>query len=250
MKLLSTILLCSLVFSSQSAWADEDDERYRSPRRFAMEFKFGVYRPNVDEEVNNLNTDGSKTFTPYTDIFGAGEPFSFQFEFDYQIWQGFGSIGIGLSLGFSQNTALACEDDTKDTGAKYSSCSTRTAGSTSFTVFPISVLAVYRFDVLAKYLNIPIVPFVKAGMNYTMWWSSGSSGDTVGGSWGWQVNAGGALLLDWLEPSAAKSLDNDMGINHTYLFFEFLHSRANSFGKFNARHVGDTTWHAGLAIEF
>jgi hypothetical protein len=247
-RLASLIALCGVVLSGTSARADflSKPPRYASPQNWALEISIGWYTPDVDNEF------GGKA-TPYQDMFGGGALMT-RIELDYQIWRGFGSIGIGLSVGFSLNSVEACKDTTGTSASDFtsapSSCSERTSGTTSFNVFPISLLAVYRFDWLAKKFGIPIVPFGKIGLNYTIWWASGSSGDAVGGSWGWQANGGGAIMLDPLEPSAAKVLDNDLGINHSYIFFEVVYVRANSFGKANAMQVGDTSWQAGLAFEF
>jgi hypothetical protein len=53
------------------------------------------------------------------------------------------------------------------------------------------------------------------------------------------------LSLDWLEPSAGAELDNTMGINNTYIFFEW--SVSNYPGK--QMNVGANTWVTGFAFE-
>jgi hypothetical protein len=123
---------------------------------------------------------------------------------------------------------------------------------------PMALLAVYRFDPLWDRLSIPLVPFIKFGLGYTLWWIEKGDGSLAeaggdkarGGSLGLQFSAGAALLLDVFEPSAAKNLDSDLGINHTYAFFEFVHLQADGLGSSSALNVGDTTWQAGLAFEF
>jgi hypothetical protein len=69
---------------------------------------------------------------------------------------------------------------------------------------------------------------------------------------GWQASPGIALLLDALDPQAAKLLDTEIGINHSYAFFELLLADVDNFGsKSNPTlHLGDRTWMAGLAFEF
>ena len=70
-----------------------------------------------------------------------------------------------------------------------------------------------------------------------------------GGSWGYQLNAGGMLRLDFLE-GESHALDRQLGINHTYLFGEFQFSQVDNFGQADAISMGDTTFFVGLAMEF
>jgi hypothetical protein len=177
-------------------------------------------------------------------------------EFDYQIWRGFGSVGVGIAGGYYRNSANALLDNSAD--GTPSTSEELSAGKTAITLVPLSVLAVYRFDVLAERFAIPVVPFAKFGLGYTLWWIEKSDGslanvdgdEAMGGSLGLQINLGLALQLDVFEPTAAKNLDNDIGINHTYLFFEFWYQQADGFGSDKKLDVGDTTWQGGLAFEF
>ena len=223
-----------------------DDSEYHSPQWFAAEFKLGPYKPSIDSEFSG---DG-----PYARIFDGGG-LMLRWEFDVQVWHGFGSLGIGVVGGYFRRSAQAFIDDG---GGGTSSGTERSGGETSIMLVPISVLAVYRFDVLANRWHIPVVPFVKFGVNYTLWWIFNGSGDVAsvdgdkarGGSWGLAFNAGLELQLDFLEPGAAKTLDAEVGINHTYLFFEFAYTGADGFGAAGKLDVGDATWQAGLAFEF
>jgi hypothetical protein len=47
-----------------------------------------------------------------------------------------------------------------------------------------------------------------------------------------------------------RELDGDSGLNHMYLFAEYSHVDASGLGSSNRLHVGDTTWSAGLLLEF
>ena len=69
---------------TMGAGIEEPDEtlaggRYRSPRRFAVEVRFGPYRPDIDSEFN-----GSRS--PYQDYFGSGSHLISQLEFDYEFY--------------------------------------------------------------------------------------------------------------------------------------------------------------------
>lgn len=219
-------------------------ERQQSPQRFAVEFKLGPYAPDIDAEF-----DGSST--PFADLFGSGIGLMFIGELDVQVWQGFGSVGIGVSAGYYGNSAPSCEDDGDDQTP--ASCNSVVEGDrTKITLVPISLLAVYRFDVMANRWQVPLVPYAKLGINYTLWWMRQGDGTVAeingdrgrGGVFGWQANVGIALQLDIFEPSAARKLDNDLGVNHSYLFIELLHVGSGGLPK-----LGDTTFMGGLAFE-
>ena len=232
---------------SGPAWAQvvtvEND--YESPQRFYMEIKLGLYTPEIDADLSGSDS-------AFGHIFGDSSGLMVKGELDVEIWRGFGTVAIGGVFGWYNISADAFSDNGNDTTA--STSTDRTGSETSLTLLPLSLLAIYRFDWPAMKYRFPLVPFVKFGVNYTAWWID-IDGDTAkydgdeakGGTLGWQVNVGGALLLDVLEPSAAKTLDVEMGINHTYLFFEMVHVSSVGDNKLN---VGDTTWNAGIALEF
>ncbi|MCB9555509.1 MAG: hypothetical protein H6707_05345 [Deltaproteobacteria bacterium] len=252
------LVVLLLLGAQQSASADAgvNDERYASPRRFAFEIKFGPYAPQIDSEFDGDPRFNEQNPPPFRKLFGDGQALMVRGEFDVQLWQGFGSIGIGIVGGYYRNSAKALADNGNATNP--STSSSLSAGETAVTLAPLAVLAVYRFDWLARRFSVPLVPFVKFGINYTLWWIEKGDGSLAevnddkasGGSAGIQFNAGLALLLDVFEPSAAKNLDADTGVNHTYLFFEFVHQATDGFGSEKRLDVGDTTWQAGLAFEF
>jgi len=118
---------------------------------------------------------------------------------------------------------------------------------------------VYRFELLADRWNVPIVPYGKGGLAWALWWSKDGNGDlsrnsrdekALGGVWGYQVNVGGMLQLDFLERGSSRSLDRTTGINHTYVFGEYQLSRIDNFGRKDSMSLGESTWFLGLAIEF
>lgn len=246
----SLIMLALLLLAPRLAAAQEvlpEADVYHSPQHFALEIKLGPFTPNIDAGL------GSK---PYQELFGDDPGLMIQTEFDFQIWRGFGSIGVGGSIGYFDKGAAPFADN----GASGSPATgdDRVAGETSITLVPLALLAVYRFDVLSERYNIPLVPYIKLGLAYTLWFiyrGDGSIADyegdeAEGGSFGWQLNIGVALLLDIFEPQSAKSLDDDLGINNTYLFIEFYHLDAAGFSGDTALDVGDTSLLGGLAIEF
>ena len=269
------IPLALLLFASTAHAQDQDepaiDERsgkpksYETPQHFWFEFKIGPYTPGIDGEF------GGKA-TPYKDVFGFngagnslgdGKSLIFSWELEYEIWRKFGTLAVGGGLGYFSNSAPALVDN----GPGNNDPKAARSGSTStFTMLPLALLAVYRFDWLADRYRIPLVPYAKFGFNYTFWWMllDGSTRKLYvpvpdnpnilnvlngrGGSFGWQVNLGLAFRLDIIDPGSARALDAEIGINHTYLFFEFAHIAG--FGAAHALGVGDTTWNGGIAFEF
>jgi hypothetical protein len=218
-----------------------------SGQHWAAELRFGPYRPDVDSEFNGAHH-------PYAEFFGTGASPLFGFELDRQLWHGYGSLGVGAAVSWFSDSAHACRPSTCDAPRV-------TADESSINMIPIALLAVYRFDVPALRWNIPIVPYAKFGLAYNIWWITNASGDVAsfvptggqsqsasGGTFGYVGAVGGAILLDWLDPEAAVALDAELGINHTYVFFEYYSASVN--GGSQSLHVGDTTWALGLAFEF
>jgi hypothetical protein len=222
-------------------------QRFRSPQRFAVEVKFGPYRPDVDSEFPQ---SGPNMRTPYKDYYGNGRHLFSALELDYQILHLFGSLGIGAGVGYFSVTGTA----------PVGNGSGLPSGDTSgFTVVPVSLSAVYRFDHFLETRNVPLVPFGKLGLDWAYWQITDGNGEIAhdamgntgrGGTLGWHASAGLALVLDWLDPEAARDFDADIGVNHTALAFEYTHADISGLGRSGRLHVGDTTWTLGLLLEF
>jgi hypothetical protein len=56
---------------------------------------------------------------------------------------------------------------------------------------------------------------------------------------GYSFGGGLALLLDSLDPTLARDMDRDTGINHTYLFVEFTKSYIKDFGSSSSWNLSD-----------
>ena len=221
----------------------EGSHRFRSPQRFAFEVTFGPYRPDVDSEF-----DGKRT--PYASYFGTSDHLLMRAEFDYQVWRGFGSLGIGLGTGYFSVSGTA---------PIANQMGVFSADQSNLKVIPMSLSAVYRFDYFLETRKFPLVPFAKLGLDYAYWQitdgngniaTDGMGGHARGGTPGWHVAGGLALVLDFLDPDAAHDFDEDMGVNHTALTFEFFHSDISGLGQSNRLHVGDNNWTLGLLLEF
>jgi len=195
-----------------------------SPKMFNLELKLGTYKPLIDREAA-LN--GAK---PYEETFGGAPMLLGELEIDRQLWQQVGTLAVGFSFGYAEKYARATVVD--DTGTI-----TESAERTGFFVLPLRLLAVYRFDYAALHWGIPLVPYAKLALAYTPWWATKGSGVEyangtrgAGGKWGYAFTGGISFLLDVLEPRLAKDFDTDMGVNHTYLFAEYVYEDVNNFG--------------------
>jgi len=238
--------LLPVLVAATAVLATSTPARADSPIHGAMEFKFGSYFPHVDSE-HGLSGK------PYSDVFDDKHILLFQFEWEWQIFQKFGSFAVGISAGYGE----VYGHGTTDSDGSVSD------SSTGLKVFPLKALAVYRFDVLARRWNIPLVPFGKLGLVFEPWEVLNGSGATAtsisdgttghGGNWGWEGDLGLALQLDWFDPHLAKDMDLDLGINHAYFFAEISDMspiRSNPFHAPNRLRLNDTFWNFGLALEY
>src|SRR5262249_4482414 len=96
-------------------------------------------------------------------------------------------------------------------------------------------------------------PYAKLGVGVGLWrvtnggGTASSSGVAGSGlSIGPQFALGGMLLLDPFDNDAARSLDNEIGINNSYFFMEWYFSR---LGGGDQLEVGTSSWGVGLAFE-
>jgi hypothetical protein len=245
----SLVAAASLLYSGQasaqnigtSRWDRADRPRYESPQNFAVEVRFGPYRPEVDESFGGNG--------PYTKAFGTGKSVYFGLELDWQAlripWVG--TFGPGISWGTTS----------KSNAAKISKSTKDSAEDTYFSVQPMYGVGVLRIDVLAREVGIPIVPYGKFGLGYALWSTGTDAGVSTrdgvlgkGHTWGTHLALGGSVLLDFIDTSAAAQADEDTGINNSYIFLEWM--RNNLDGMIESKpqmHVGTSTWVLGLAVE-
>jgi len=221
-----------------------------SPRQFAIEARFGLYTPAVDAEFS-----GNGAPQPQSFIFGKKKRPMWQMEFDWEFMQAFGTLAVGGVIGYYKENAYAC----KQVELVATGICERSGDNTSLRLIPLAALLVYRMDQAAQEWKIPLVPYGKIGLNYTIWTVNDGDGNVPtyagggrgqGGTMGWQATVGLSLMLDFLDPGAARGFDADAGVNHSYAFFELTHIDASGLGQGNRLHVGDNTWFTGLMFEF
>jgi hypothetical protein len=248
---------------------------YHSSQWFAFELKMGSYSPNID------SSPGLNGATPFSDLFNpqgtTGRPpgrLLTQLEFDVQFYRIVGSFGFGASVGYYRRTTHSFQypgGEPMVVNGKVQSCvvgvdCVRSGDQTGLNVIPFEWMFVYRFDWLMLRYKVPFVPYFKIGLAYYVWiiengggagsissWQRPDKSDAdagYGGTWGWVLNPGLAFQLDIIDPGAARTMDAELGINHSYIFAELHWANIDGFGASNKMVLSDLTWNVGLAFEF
>jgi hypothetical protein len=215
---------------------------YASRQDFAFELRLGPYKPAID-------TEPGLTGTPYADSFGDKSRFYIGLELDWQMLRipHVGTVGPGFAVGRVSMTRPAVTITGRESGDEY-----------SLTIFPMSLSAVARIDVLWRDFKFPIVPYGKLGLGYGIWRASNTGGtaqstDGVSGkgsTLGTNIALGAAFALDALDSGARVNMDNSTGINNTYVYLEYYSLALDGLGQAHPLRVGTTSWAAGLAFEF
>jgi len=178
-----------------------------SPQWFAFELKLGPYQPNYRAFKETFGDDRGWLLATELDITAYHIPYV-------------GELAAGLGWGWVNYDAKA--------GALPSG---QSGEDTELTFYPMSLLAVLRVDALARHTVVPLTFAGKLGGDFVRWKAkTGGNNDADGLNKGlrWAVQA--AFELDIIDEKSARRLDEDFGINHTYLLFEFFESRTGGSG--------------------
>jgi hypothetical protein len=198
-----------------------------SPERFIIELRGGPYQPDLG---NN----------PAFDRFFAGDSgplLGLQISYiGYRVPDiAYVTLGGGFSWVHFSGAALAV-NGMGDVTEK-----------TSLTLLPLSAIASIRLDALPRKLGLPFIVAGKVGWQWTHWdTDTGARTDATGWSMGLVYGAQLALDLDSFDHSAARSLDEEWGINHSFLFFEVYRFSPTS----SSLPIGGTGWILGLGFNF
>jgi hypothetical protein len=246
-RLAACLALALLAVAPLSARAEEviakdgsSRSSFESPRDFVLELNGGRFRPNIDSQPGLSGH-------PYQDIFGKNEMWMFGAEFDWELWQGLGSLSVAFAADYAWVNGTGVFANTGE----------KSKDSTSLNTIPLRLLAVYRFDWLARRFNIPIIPFGKVGLAHTIWWSTNGNGaitrygndQALGGKWGYQLAGGLALELNWIDETLSREFDQEIGVNSAFIHVEYLYVSANNFGKVGLD-LSTSSFVIGLGFEF
>jgi hypothetical protein len=221
--------------------------------------RIGPYTPEIDKQIG-LDPG------PYEQMFGNDFSVMPMLDVDWMFWRGFGQLGVGGSVGVFWKSAKAYEDDTTPGPDR-----PRSEGDpTTFRLIPLAATVTYRFTHLDDAYGIPLVPYVRGGLSYYIWWMGAPSGETAviydppgcdpdtdgcrvnrarGASLGFQVSVGLSIRAERIDAGAARSMRQG-GVEHAGFYAELSLAKVDGFGDEKKLSVGDRTWFAGVDFEF
>jgi hypothetical protein len=232
-RLLAALGLAALSLGASKARADSLFEQREPgegrPRNWIVELKFStVYYPDLDNGVTPLVlNNGSVTDPSYTGltgpfhaVMGSKHRLLSQLEGDYALWQGFGTLSVGLGFAYAEfygHTYRIPADGSPPV---------LTGDSTYFREVQTRTLLIYRLD---PWPRIPLIPYVKGGLDWVYYWSTlsngsissanGVSGDGL--TTGLEFTLGMAFQLDVIDGTIAQDAYNSIGISHSYFIFDW-----------------------------
>jgi hypothetical protein len=235
MRLMAAAALALVVLGPSSARAFDLFEQYpeseRRPRNWLLEVKLStVYYPDADSGVTPIPVVNYGSVTspslagpvgPFHAVMNPHHRVLSQLELDRTLWQGsFGTLAVGLGLAYAEFYGHTYRDP--GGGAP----PVLTTDTTYFREIQWRALLIYRLD---PWPRIPIVPYVKGGMDWIYYWSQLSNGSTStadgvsgdGLTTGLEITLGVAIQLDALDGDISQDAYNTLGISHTYFVFDW-----------------------------
>lgn len=251
LRLVTCALGCAGVLAAGAARAQNDEDlggRKRSPespQNFAFELRFAPFTPEIDSDPA-LNGQA-----PFARTFGNKPRLLVSAEFDWQAYRipYVGTIGLGVGVGYSSMS---------DPAQLAPPLSGASAETTTLEIYPFYAALVLRADTFWKRWHIPLVPYGKLGLAYSIWRASNTLGTShsdgvtgAGGTFGSHVALGLSFDLNPFDEYAAREFDRALGVNNTYVFAEWARDDLRGLGfQDNVLRVGGTAWTFGLALEF
>ena len=243
--LASAILLASVVASAQTTQVKALPAPPPEPLNgLLVELKMGTLIPRIADEPGLSGDPYAEVFHNSSMLYGGGE-------IDYLAWRGYGALGVGFSVGYTEKYAPAT----------IVSSGTPSSEKTALILFPLRFSVLYRWDVSWTQYRVPLVPYFKIALLATPW-NVTKGGDTEifidesgkrlegkGLKWGYGFTVGVAFILDVLSERMAKDLTNDTGIRHSYIFAEFNDDHSDDFGKVGLN-LSARWFTFGLGFEF
>lgn len=199
--------------------------RFESKERFIIELRGGPYKVFSGEPYGNyFSGDLGPNLNAQLDGILYRQPKLFY-------------VTLGFSVGFINFSGDAVN---RDSGAEVGE-------KTTLGIIPLVGSASIRFDALPRRLGIPIILAGRIGWEWAHWdTDTGARSDAQGWSLGPVISGQVAIDLDTFEPGGARALDEEWGINHTYLYGELFHFAPTS----KSLPIGTTGWVLGLGLVF
>lgn len=222
-----------LLLAAPAARAQAQTGRWGS-----LELGAGPYIPNIDHEFSGA--------TPYRDIFRGSPAPMWRVHLAKSVWSGAGSLEVGLRTGFWSKSGHAILTAGPNAGQS-------SGDRTTLNILPTSLTLTYRADQIWENARIPVVPYARVALERYNWWATkGTKWAKRGATNGWSATAGVAFMLDFLDPEAARDLDNEAGVNHTALYFDVTKSKVDDFGSKKSWDLTEKKllWSGGLLLVF
>jgi hypothetical protein len=198
---------------------------------WGIEIGVSLYRPAVDSEFSN----GTH---PFAETFGSGRHLLSELEVDRYVYHRYGTWGVGLRGGYY-----------KVTGASFlADWTTRSGDGTALRLIPFALSLVYKADRIPGLKKVPLIPYLKAGLDGVVWTASstGGSASHSGFTPGWHIAGGVALGLNFL---GMGTINPGALADPCALFFEWDYAAIDGLGFGKMLHVGDNTWFAGVTFD-
>jgi hypothetical protein len=224
----SLVAACiALSFGASQAAAQHDETLEEPPRNFGsterltLELRIGPYQPDLDSFDSFFSDDDGLMLGLELDVI------AFRLE-DILYLSGGGIVG------WADYEGVAVDDE-----------GVRTSEATELELIPLSLLGVLRIDALPRMLGVPIIITGKLGYTW-MHWSTDTGGADAASGWslGYQWAGQVALDLDSFDLAAARVMDEEWGINHSFVFLEIFGFEPMG----DSLDLGGTSWTAGLGF--
>jgi len=213
--------------------------RAESPRWGSFEFGMGPYTPDLDAALQPTSGDPA-----YQLVFGDKRRYGFRVGTSYALFERAGTLEVGLRSGFFRASAKGL---IAATGA-------RSGDTTTFNVVPSSLTLTWRADFIPDHLPVPLAPYLRVAAERYNWWITDGGGKTSkkGATNGWSATAGVAFALDVIDPSLAREMDADSGVNTTYLYFDVTKAKIDDLGAKDSWDLSPKglAWSAGVLLSF
>ena len=251
-------IMSKLSFLSALVWATPGFASDDALTRRQVAFDLGSYQPAISK-----NQDAVEFFELMYGKYNS--PMMGTLSVHEYPWRNHGLVGWGVKVGVWKvdGPARLCKSGTEMVGCSSTTVFDSEPGNTPtrLTVLPLSVEAVYRYDYLRRAHGVALEPYVKAGLDYHLWWANtngeiaertvdGQKQRGKGGTAGYHGSVGLMVNLDWLEPRTAARARRNSGIAGTFLFVELNRVFGDGFGDRARLDMSDQQLKIGFAMDF